>query len=67
MLDERSAFVERKDETHDPNGFAIFSKDLLKELVRHYYLSLFTTLPLYAAELQRKDERTALKAAFGSS
>ena len=42
MLDERSAFVERKDETHDPNGFAIFSKDLLKELVRHYYLSLFT-------------------------
>lgn len=41
MLDERSAFVERKDETHDPNGLAISVKDLLKALKRRYYLFVF--------------------------
>lgn len=58
MLDERRAFVERKDETHDPNGFAMFCKRPSQSA----QAPLLFVVVYFAAELQRKHERTALEA-----
>ena len=42
ILEDRSAFVERKDETHDASGFAITLKPPESALLRLISCNLFT-------------------------
>ena len=65
MLEDKSAFVERKDETQDASGFAILVKITLLKALERRCCVLFTCKKS-AAEVDAEHERTRAKSGIGS-